>query len=195
MVSTPQVYMLPLGGGVSKAGGNHKWSNGESRAQPLRTRATPAAASRPAPHLSRRCCGAQTSGAAWARASRPSRGCAAFTRSARGREAGRRGDGTRVAQRPRRPRAGQRVRWPPRRRARQNCTYCVGAFRACGAHVAACRAPGGRLARRPALGHTTRVRLHVRAADGAARHGLPHARVSARAWLGGGCRGGGGAGG
>ena len=34
MVSTPQVYMLPLGGGVSKAGGNHKWSNGESRAQP-----------------------------------------------------------------------------------------------------------------------------------------------------------------
>ena len=24
------LYMLPLGGGVSKAGGNHKWSNGEN---------------------------------------------------------------------------------------------------------------------------------------------------------------------
>ena len=37
---------------------------------PPPTRATLAAATRPAPHLSRACCGAQTSGAAWARASR-----------------------------------------------------------------------------------------------------------------------------
>ena len=52
------LYMLPLGGGVSKAGGNHKWSNGESRAQ---LRSNPSHARRCPPTrlpLTLVCCGA-----------------------------------------------------------------------------------------------------------------------------------------
>ena len=127
------VYMLPLGGGVSKAGGNHKWSNGESRAQP---RLQPEPRSPPPPEpppASPGCVAVQTFGAAWVRASRPSLGCTTLSssRAATARWRGWAAAATAVllpmrtvVQGPRRARAGQRVGWRARRRARRNCTRC-----------------------------------------------------------------------
>ena len=112
------VYMLPLGGGVSKAGGNHKWSNGESRAKPP-LQPEPCSPLPPdPPPTSPGCVAAQTFGAAWVRASRPSLGCTtqSSSRAATARWRGRAVAATAVllpvrtvAQGPRRARAGQRV--------------------------------------------------------------------------------------